>query len=295
MLSFSAIDIIVFVIADVVSLVVQSVGGAIAAGADDDRKQSDLGSNIMVGGIFFQLGKQKFFFCDAEFECSFHEFFSAGALVCLTLYSILAMEVFIRFHLQKPIPGRVPQQQISLDSEENVVPEKPLPIGGRGIMQGSGVMPPRIGLMVIGLVVATVLVFIRYVKLCVENHHNPIDQFHAGRFTAQSSFSEAGTEESSRRKSTSTFSMPPRSYLPCSLLTGFTLDTSSKARRRREGASAIPLTVGLFGLFNICRLASSWVPADKVPVSCKPFHTEMPFLNARVLEIYYSRATPRFK
>lgn len=45
---------------DLIALAVQGAGGGIASGADDtdpDRSQQQLGSNLMLAGIIFQLGK----------------------------------------------------------------------------------------------------------------------------------------------------------------------------------------------------------------------------------------------
>ncbi|KAH8831931.1 RTA1 like protein-domain-containing protein [Flagelloscypha sp. PMI_526] len=47
---------IAFIAADVIALVVQAVGGATASsGIEGDTKKQDLGANIMLGGIAFQL------------------------------------------------------------------------------------------------------------------------------------------------------------------------------------------------------------------------------------------------
>jgi len=46
---------IVAIVGDVISLVVQAVGGALASVADDRQGQDD-GAYIMVGGVFWQLG-----------------------------------------------------------------------------------------------------------------------------------------------------------------------------------------------------------------------------------------------
>lgn len=46
----------VFIVADVVSLVVQAVGGALAALALESGKDSQTGTHIMLGGIVLQLG-----------------------------------------------------------------------------------------------------------------------------------------------------------------------------------------------------------------------------------------------
>ncbi|KAF2684610.1 RTA1-domain-containing protein [Lentithecium fluviatile CBS 122367] len=45
----------IFIACDVSSLVLQSAGGAIAATADDDKKTSDMGTNIMIAGIIWQV------------------------------------------------------------------------------------------------------------------------------------------------------------------------------------------------------------------------------------------------
>ncbi|KAI0056244.1 RTA1-domain-containing protein [Artomyces pyxidatus] len=46
---------IVFVSCDVIALTVQSVGGATASNADNDLHKANIGGNIMLGGIVFQL------------------------------------------------------------------------------------------------------------------------------------------------------------------------------------------------------------------------------------------------
>jgi len=68
---------IVFCSFDIVSLVVQAVGGAKASMAND-HKGAQEGANIMLGGIIFQM-------------------------VCITAYAILAAEFFLRFHNDKPV------------------------------------------------------------------------------------------------------------------------------------------------------------------------------------------------
>ena len=51
------LDLIVFITADVGSLVIQSLGGAKAATAAKSNHSADEGGRIMVGGIIFQLGE----------------------------------------------------------------------------------------------------------------------------------------------------------------------------------------------------------------------------------------------
>ncbi|KAL6405871.1 putative rta1 domain protein [Ilyonectria robusta] len=45
----------IFIGSDAISILLQAVGGGIASGADDDKKQLDLGNNIMIAGIVFQV------------------------------------------------------------------------------------------------------------------------------------------------------------------------------------------------------------------------------------------------
>ncbi|KAH9858166.1 RTA1 like protein [Lenzites betulinus] len=68
----------IFLTSDVVSLVVQSAGGGIAATAHHDVNQSKLGSNIMLGGIIFQL-------------------------VSLTVFCVLLVEYLVRRIKDRPL------------------------------------------------------------------------------------------------------------------------------------------------------------------------------------------------
>lgn len=45
----------IFIIGDLFSLVLQAIGGGMAATADGDRKRSDLGTHIMIAGICWQV------------------------------------------------------------------------------------------------------------------------------------------------------------------------------------------------------------------------------------------------
>ncbi len=53
-----AADSLIFVSCDVISLVVQGAGGGIAA-SGDTLEDANMGGNIMLGGIVFQLGLSK--------------------------------------------------------------------------------------------------------------------------------------------------------------------------------------------------------------------------------------------
>lgn len=65
---------------DIIALVVQAVGGAIASTAAEQGTDPAKGGNIMLGGIVFQL-------------------------VAIVAYSILAAEFLIRYIVDKPIAG----------------------------------------------------------------------------------------------------------------------------------------------------------------------------------------------
>ncbi|KAF9041127.1 RTA1-domain-containing protein [Hymenopellis radicata] len=71
---------IIFVSCDVISLVVQGAGGGIAA-SGNTLEDANMGGNIMLGGIVFQL-------------------------VVMTLFLFLAAEFFYRFFTDSPIAGR---------------------------------------------------------------------------------------------------------------------------------------------------------------------------------------------
>lgn len=45
----------IFIPCDVIALILQSAGGAISSTADDDRDAADLGKNIMIAGLTFQV------------------------------------------------------------------------------------------------------------------------------------------------------------------------------------------------------------------------------------------------
>lgn len=45
----------IFIIADISSLTLQGIGGGVAATAEDDMDQQDMGANIMIAGIIWQV------------------------------------------------------------------------------------------------------------------------------------------------------------------------------------------------------------------------------------------------
>jgi len=114
---------IIFCTCDVVSLVIQGIGGGLAATAPDLEK-ANRGANIMLGGIVFQL-------------------------VVIVVYSILAVEYFIRYHFQAPITSRVPENK---ETEG----------------QARGEFTKKLKLMLYALAFSTTLLFIRAVYRTIE-------------------------------------------------------------------------------------------------------------------------------
>jgi len=119
---------IVFVTCDVVSLVVQAAGGGIASIAFQNGKNASGGSNVMVGGIIFQM-------------------------FAITLYVITAAEFLTRYLLDKPI--RAPA--VTDDNKESSIT-----LGQRPAM------PPHIKQMLVGMIIATVFLYIRCIYRTIE-------------------------------------------------------------------------------------------------------------------------------
>ncbi|KAF8587164.1 RTA1 like protein [Ramaria rubella] len=135
----------IFVSADVFALIVQAVGGALASIATT-LSGANTGSQIMVAGIFLQM----------------------FAMLC---YTFLAAEFLIRLYLKRPLRIESP----SSSPRSSPVHKEWMP--GDDAMLIGGFLPARLGLMVIGLALATILVFIRTVYRSVEllgGWHGPI-------------------------------------------------------------------------------------------------------------------------
>ncbi|KDR68318.1 hypothetical protein GALMADRAFT_78795, partial [Galerina marginata CBS 339.88] len=118
---------IVFCTCDVVSLVVQGAGGGIAATAPD-LKGANLGAHIMLGGIGFQLA-------------------------VIVLYSILALEYFVRYNFDAPIASRVKSVKIVDDQSDH---------------QLRGLFTFKLKLMSCALIFSTTLLFIRAIYRTIE-------------------------------------------------------------------------------------------------------------------------------
>jgi len=132
----------VFVTADVFALVVQAVGGGMASVANT-LVASNRGAHVMLAGIFLQM---------------------AGML----FYTLLAIEFLFRFYLQKPLTAILSQSSAHSSRDSEIGTEKAWIPGNDRVVDGRGVMPPRIGLMVIGLTLSTIFVFIRTIYRTVE-------------------------------------------------------------------------------------------------------------------------------
>ncbi|TBU35300.1 RTA1-domain-containing protein [Dichomitus squalens] len=117
----------IFFTADFVALLVQSAGGGIAATADDS-KTGQLGSNIMLAGIVFQL-------------------------VSLSIFCILAIEYFIRYFKENPARPLL----LNNISNESVVEHFNHPP-----------MDPAAKLLVVGLFSQSLFLFIRSIYRTIE-------------------------------------------------------------------------------------------------------------------------------
>ncbi|KAH9843096.1 RTA1 like protein-domain-containing protein [Rhodofomes roseus] len=89
---------IVFVSCDIISLIVQALGGAAAAAAVNNNKSPKGGSDIMLAGIIFQTGESHISMWPLVLtHC---------LLVAITFYVVLAAEFFLRCFKDWPIRGR---------------------------------------------------------------------------------------------------------------------------------------------------------------------------------------------
>ncbi|KAG8985938.1 hypothetical protein FRB94_004803 [Tulasnella sp. JGI-2019a] len=127
-----------FVGTDVTALLIQSVGGAMAATANTPSG-SQSGAHVMVGGIILQM-------------------------ISITVYAITSVEYFWRVYKEKPF--RAPQDEnINLSSRASTSsPYSTLKLKGRGLAR----LTPNVKKMVMALIVATVLIYIRSIYRTAE-------------------------------------------------------------------------------------------------------------------------------
>ncbi|KZO95044.1 RTA1-domain-containing protein [Calocera viscosa TUFC12733] len=140
---------IVFIVADLGALIIQAVGGATAASAVQKVPPAnpDNGAHIMLGGIFFQI-------------------------VAMTVYAVLAVEVFIRVRMDRPVRQLAPVEPSSksaaslngsvdsIEAEKFAMKPKTT---GFGFAKGS-----KLSLMILSLGLTTVLIYIRGIYRTVE-------------------------------------------------------------------------------------------------------------------------------
>ncbi|RDB18398.1 Uncharacterized protein C17G6.02c [Hypsizygus marmoreus] len=112
---------IIFCTCDVISLIIQGTGGGLAASADVDPTP---GGNVMLGGIVFQL-------------------------VTISVYSILAIEFFVRYVYDRPVASN------RNGSSETITSLK-------------SPMTPKLKTMSIALAFSTVCLFIRAIYRTIE-------------------------------------------------------------------------------------------------------------------------------
>ncbi|KAG8855591.1 hypothetical protein FRB96_006785 [Tulasnella sp. 330] len=126
-----------FVGTDVFALLTQSVGGAMASGTSD-ATQIQNGTHVMVGGIILQL-------------------------VAITVYMLNSVEYFWRVKTERPIRSR--SQFISMASRT----DDPNTSGAdRHKETGVERMTPNVKKMIKGLIIATILVYVRSIYRTIE-------------------------------------------------------------------------------------------------------------------------------
>ncbi|KAF8157805.1 RTA1-domain-containing protein [Crassisporium funariophilum] len=121
---------ILFCTGDVVSLVVQGVGGGMAATAAGNGRDPTLGGHIMLGGICFQL-------------------------FIITIYAICAAEFYVRYSQDWPMLGRVASSGSGVGKDSEYTHE-------------SGQMNGRLTVMCGALIFSTTCLFIRAVYRTIE-------------------------------------------------------------------------------------------------------------------------------
>jgi len=129
---------LIFVSADVLALLIQAGGGAMASIADT-QAGSDRGGNIMLVGIILQI-------------------------VAMTVYIIVAADFLRRFFANKPVRDHAQIAEMELSENSKLRSESPMP--DWPVKQGSARPVPdalegRMKLMILGLSLSTLFLFIR--------------------------------------------------------------------------------------------------------------------------------------
>ncbi|KAG8834959.1 hypothetical protein FRC17_006262 [Serendipita sp. 399] len=122
---------IIFISLDLVSLIVQAIGGARASAAAQNHEDADPGGRIMLYGIVLQM-------------------------IALTIYCILGAEVLIRYYTNRPVRA-LPEQH---DESVETLDEKK--------SDGRAALDRNNKLMLLALVITTVFLFIRAIYRTIE-------------------------------------------------------------------------------------------------------------------------------
>lgn len=129
---------VIFLTADVVALIIQAVGGSVAASADT-LSAANNGGNIMLGGIIIQL-------------------------VAIVLYSILAGDFFYHVLANKPVRAVRNRK----DEEKNGSTVLSSDHDSQGYPNTATVITGRMKLMILGLGLSTLFLFIRSIYRTIE-------------------------------------------------------------------------------------------------------------------------------
>ncbi|KAF6747219.1 RTA1-like protein [Ephemerocybe angulata] len=124
---------IIFCSCDVISLVVQGLGGGLAASANEkDGRDPELGGNLMLGGIIFQL---------------------PNSTVVIITFSACSGEFIYRYMARRPVGRRAAHSSLAKIEDEN---------------SGRGVLTSKLKLMLGALSLSTLLLFIRAIYRTIE-------------------------------------------------------------------------------------------------------------------------------
>ncbi|KAG8867453.1 hypothetical protein FRB97_003337 [Tulasnella sp. 331] len=130
-----------FVGVDVVALVIQSIGGGMAATANTPSGSQN-GAHVMVGGIILQMA-------------------------AITIYSLTSIEYFWRVFAERPLRVRRDPLAPSLPQSETTTADGEKTNDSRE-HRGLDNLTPNVRTMLLGLVIATILVLIRSVYRTIE-------------------------------------------------------------------------------------------------------------------------------
>jgi RTA1 like protein len=148
---------VVFLTGDVISLVVQAAGGAMAATANTNT-QSNQGAQVMVGGVMWQMGAS---------AAHFHGYCWLSRTVVMVAYTIVLVEFIVRYMVDAPVSrhfhlfnrcrrNRRASDGTLADNDKQVMDSAEVP-------ENNG----SINLLLIACALSTLLIFIRLVSTCL--------------------------------------------------------------------------------------------------------------------------------